>query len=226
MPKGNVMTKLETLAEKTEAVFDVEDGLKLPDFSTQTKDYIDAYRELGLTNHESDLHYFAKCEIAKKAGLQEVSEEEIVRMLTNDEVKIKRTIDSDFAEIEEFFDPLFNETYKATFRKRVFSSPFMAKIKFEPIHMVPLSGLKCAIPYGVLLRVLELRKLNFFNCFLAFAPETVIREGTYARAARVDPVIVASLAKGHTRESDWRRNSADRINTQNIEFAHFFVAKW
>jgi hypothetical protein len=218
------MTKLETLAKKTDAVLSLDEEFKLPDLSAQTKDYIDAYRKLGLTNHESDLHFYAKGEIAKKAGLQEVSEEEIVRMLTGDEVTpIKKSIDvSYFTDIEEFFDPLFNKQYRASFRKRVFHAPFFSRTKFEDIHMIPLSGLKCAIPYGVLLRVLELKKLNFFNCFLAFAPESVIREGTYARVARVDPIIVASLAKGHVRE--FGRNG--RINTQAVEFKHFFVAKW
>jgi hypothetical protein len=217
------MTKLEELAEKTEAVLSLDEGegLQLPDLSIQTKDYIDAYRALGLTNHESDLHFYAKCEIAKKVGLQQVSEEEVTKMLIGDEAaKVKSTIASlSTVEVEEFFDPLFNKIYRANYRGRTFHPPFWSTAAWEPIHMVPLSGLKCAIPYGVLLRIIELKKLNFFNCFLAFAPESVIREGTYSRIARVDPVIVASLAKGH-------KKSGDRILTDNIEFAHFFVAKW
>lgn len=38
--------------------------MKLQAISTKIKDYIDAYKELGLHSHGIDLYYKAKCQLA------------------------------------------------------------------------------------------------------------------------------------------------------------------
>src|SRR5690348_12325337 len=131
------MTTLEKIAEKTEAVLSLDEGLQFPDLSVQTKDYIEAYRALGLTNHESDLHFYAKCEIAKKVGLQQVTGEDVTRMLIGDEnAKVKTSTKWSEVDIEEFYDPLFNEVYRASYQGRTFHPPFWSTAAWEPIHMV------------------------------------------------------------------------------------------
>ncbi len=217
------MLTLEQIAKETDALCEKE--LTIPSIDVQTKDYLAAYKENNLTVHATELNFQVKCDIATKMGFKKISDEDIVRMLTNDyKPKIKSTIDGTLGCSSQFYDPLFDKTFQAWFKARILKPGFWSKGDWEPIHMVPPSGLKCAIPYGVLLRMIEIQKLKFFNCLFAFAPEHLIREDCYTKLPKLDPIIVATLTKGH-KLIQWANHKEIQL-ADSTQFVHFFIAKW
>jgi len=90
---------------------DVEDfSVKFKKISPQTQDYIDAYKKLGLKRHSDELTFEAKCEQAKEAGLVQLSEEEIVRMLYPKTNIFKAGSRTETCS-SQFYDPFFERTY-------------------------------------------------------------------------------------------------------------------
>ena len=76
----------------------------------------------------------------------------------------------------------------------------------------PISSLIKEIPFGVMLNIVELRKLNIFNNFYAYAP----RECFDVDNAIHDPVITGRIFKLTT-------SGNDVVEGSDVEF---FIAKW
>lgn len=79
--------------------------------------------------------------------------------------------------------------------------------------------LRQAIPYGVSLRMNELRETNIFNTFHAIAPSNAWKKEYQSKP--IDPVIVASI---YENMPDERKNIS--YSRYSGRVTHFFVAKW
>jgi len=79
--------------------------------------------------------------------------------------------------------------------------------------MGKLDYLKREIPYGVVLRINEIKKLNLFNVFNVIAPIEA-----WERKTDHDPIVMATIW-----EIEYNPNSEDRSAG---DIAHFFVAQW
>jgi len=194
--------------------------------------HIQAYKQLGLKAHEDELIFAAKVEQARKIGLKYITEREIADLLVGEYPKPQIKFGFDF-NVElglQFYDPLFKKTFDASMPLYSLSPKFWSFQRWEPIHMVPLSALSTPIPYGFLLRVIELQKLNFFNCFFVFAPRSLVRSEAYQHklSERMDPVIVATLVNRFRLDFvSWRDKDKPLVRLMTGgEFAHFFIGKW
>jgi hypothetical protein len=217
------MQTLDQLQEKSNQLWH-EDKFVIPSIPINTQDYIQAYRDLNLNKHANELYFHARCQQAISMGFSFLTPFEIAKMLIcKPNAKIIKVDRYESYEQNWFYDHLFDKCYDQTTAK--FSQlPLMSYetnkwFNREKICMVPINMLKCAIPYGVLLRIMELKKLKLFNCFYAFAPEQVIRTEMYIKPASVDPVIVATMSNGH-------HINHNTVYINRHELAHFFVAKW
>ena len=79
----------------------------------------------------------------------------------------------------------------------------------DVIRQGTLSALKVDIPYGVLLRLTELKKLKIFNSFSVFAPKRCFNKANLS----IDPIITGNI---------------ETINSKGIssQISHYFVAQW
>lgn len=76
-----------------------------------------------------------------------------------------------------------------------------------------LSYLRVPIPFGILLKINELKKLNIFNDFLAVAPTDM-----FAKPVNDDPIVLAALREGYVSNNDvWWNDGKVR---------YYYVGRW
>lgn len=219
-----MLATVEAVYEQTNEVFE-DDLLQKAqslkhDMQIANKDKMLALKIANLSTHISRLEKQINSKVATELGFQEFTIEGLARLLMQEEelpISIERMnsmMYEWFYAKEEFkkFIELFRrgeisaQSVNVIFKKRFFSK----KAKKETCRFGSLNGLKVDIPYGVVLRINELKNLGIFSCFNVIAPETAWHENKY-----VDPIVVASIAE----ISPWGTVSLETMS-------HFFVAKW
>lgn len=211
------MLTLESVQEKSVLVFEDELQIKVEALKNKRfaehKEQIDAYEQAGLRVQASKLKKKINISIAKDVGFQELNIESLARILMK-ENKLPFQVDEWAPEhIYEwnsgFSQCLRTNSIDVSFIKR----NLFVKKKISKCRMGALDFLKIEIPYGVVLRVNELKELGIFTCFNVIAPEKVWQQPVYR-----DPIVVASIAE---------MSAVYHGNYVRIEdMTHFFVAKW
>jgi hypothetical protein len=218
----------ETFAKKTKKVHDdwphiIRDlGMKLED-----QEVFDAYQKLNLRAHATERWFDAKCERATASGLQQMTEEKIVRLMVDEHVYpfISRVEDSR-DEMPYFYDPLFKSNKTGYINRMAYQSSWAAwwaNQGWKKICRVPLSALNCQIPKEILTKLAYLKEMDFFNCMFAFARESMLRGSGSSLSSTIPIVVTAAITRGHS------VNSCDKeqVNLpKNMEIIHYFIGAW
>lgn len=99
-------------------------------------------------------------------------------------------------------------------QRRWYLPPFSRNVLKWRMVGGPMDYLKIQIPYGVVLRTQELRKLKLFNCFMVFAPEEA-----FSSLGKIDPIVVGRI-------SECAKDSDGAQLLCRGQQALYFVAQW
>lgn len=219
------MKTITQLKEATDAI----DLTTKPVESTFWKDRIEAYEQAGLKRQVSLAKLRQRQEIADKMGFEKVTLPEMAQMLMGDEpTKIKS---AESVHHPEYFLGQENEPEKPVEPAGSFLEAMLAGRQFvSRPHIIPkvlsfkgegrkwklqfgaLNFLKAEIPYGVVLRLQEIKELALFDCFSVMAPEEL---WVQLPPKPIDPIVVASMYVGNNNQHD----PTDLA-------AHYFIAQW
>ena len=221
------MTLQECIAKARPTTEKLEEGtLTLPKPSFQWERKLEALEEANLWKQRQVAIFDMRCEQAEILGFQHVDSFEMVEMLmgqphTNTEEVGERQkyewvynhhTDKDITSDGWGGKPM---DYFRMERTGLWFWPPFSKTEIWRCRLGKLNYLKREIPYGVNLKIIELKKLKLFNCFNIFAPIEAWENKT-----DIDPILVATI---------WQVTSnKDENNHYNTagSSAHFFVAQW
>jgi len=178
------MKTLEEVKVQTQKIFEHEgvglETLRIPEPSPVWREKITALEEAGLLNQRSSAIFEMRCEQAAKMGFVQLQSGEMVRMLMG-EPHTETTDGTDRHNNEWVFDHhTGNEEAPSTWggkptifirkaRAGLWYLPPFAKKEQWRVQFGKLDYLKREIPYGVVLRINELKKLKLFNAFHVIA---------------------------------------------------------
>lgn len=212
------MTNMMEIKNETEEIFNEE--LKVPEPSIHWKRKLEALEEAELENQYKACLFDMRCEQAKLMGFKRFKSDDLVEMLMGE--KHTHTGSGEKRQNHEFMynhhtgitligdncnwggnPTLFYHKYNPT---SWFLPPFSPIEKWR-CQFGKLDYLKRTIPYGVVLKINEVKRLNLFNVFNVLAPMEA-----WELKTDIDPIVVATI---------WE------INGSNVgQSAHFFLAQW
>lgn len=219
------MLILDELKAASDAVFEA-DELKIPEPSIRWKDCLDELEKQELQQQYERCLFDMRVEQAKMMGFPAITSAEAVEMLmgephTNEEEKASRQ------NHEWFYNHHTGKLLMGSecnwggeptdfymFRKEgPWWVPPFAKREVWRCRWGKLDYLERKIPYGVLLRINELKELKMFNAFSVVAPIEAWQHQT-----DIDPVVVGSI---------WElpKNEEGRFSKAG-DTQHFFIAQW
>ncbi len=223
---------LTELKAKIDTVF--ENELKVPEPAIHWKDKLEALRESKLTSHESSLIYDMRNEQARMMGFEELNVVTAVEMLMG-EKHTNLSVDEDWKkEDRQSHEWVYNhhngdvytqkdswggmptDWYRMERKGLWYLPPFALKESWR-CRLGKLNYLKRDIPYGVVLRMQEIKTLNLFNCFSVLAPVEA-----WTHKASIDPIVFASIWELPTKQSaedKQKYGSAGQVT-------HYFLAQW
>ena len=200
-------TPLQKVKMEINTIFEKE--MVIPEYSHHTKRQLTALKEANLTKQQRLTKFNARCEMAKELGFRELSIEDMTTMLgeKNDNSYLDEYRGSDYT--HEYFYDHINQSLCNDRTTR----PYLINVKcvngsYNNLLISNLDNLKIEIPYGIVLRLNEIKKLNFFNCFNVVAPESCFRQLEYK-----DPIVLATICEAH-----------DKVNLGSRRY--FFLAQW
>jgi len=216
------MTILTEVKERTDKIF--EKGLSVvpnSDFFTDYQRKVEAYKEACLEFQTEDVLFELRCKQAEELGFESYSHRELVKMLTGEYP------DSGFKEgrerqVHEYFYQHYDDKelkgsdctwgsrpikYSKTERK------FLKKNTKWTIQVGKLNYLRKTIPYGVVLKINELKKLKLFNSFEVLAPIELWEKDI----PDIDPIVCAQIS------SIIRRPNGRMGSDKN---KNYFIAQW
>lgn len=204
-------------------------ALKTKIIKEKYQDRFDALKEANLTLQLGRLYAEMQVTLAKEVGFEQYSIEELSRLLMNEPdlpFASRQGAWGAWEAYEWFYCPDFipvefarngnkmQTNYRTNIQNVYFEKKggwFSRKSIVKECRLGPINSLKIDIPYGVILRINELKKLDIFNCFNVIAPISVWKEPVYR-----DPIIVASIVEMENKREQFSVN----------DMTHFFVAKW
>lgn len=218
-------TSLQEIIVATDPVF--EAPLSLPPPPESFRRNLEALAEANLKRQRGSLLFDMRCWQAEKLGLKRFDKvAAIVPILMGEESSHFNVFEraswgfeycydhhKDSASSEYIMHPWVYELWAK--RSAWYAPPFFATLQWKVVAG-PLDCLKRDIPYGVILRVNELKKLKLFNCFMAVAPEEAWRT-----SSQIDPVIIARISEMPAPKEQGGPN----ILSEGKQ-AFFFVAQW
>jgi hypothetical protein len=220
------MLTLTEVKEKTEQIFEGEIGLKelkIPEPTVLWKDKLEALEEAHLESQRRALVFKMRCWQAQQLGFQEIHSSTLVEMLMGSK-HTSLTYGKDRQVYEWVYDHHEDEVaintqwggqpaiFNRHERRSWFLPPFSKKLSWQ-CQFGKLDYLKREIPYGVVLRLNELKDLKLFNCFNVLAPMEA-----WEKKTDIDPILVATI---------WEMpQKKENEGQQAGEVAHFFVAQW
>lgn len=189
-------------------------------------DQVAAFREAGLRRQAPRIVYDARCDAAAAVGFVSLTDQQIFTILkgkpNTSDGGIVRT-DFTSATPEYFYNDVTGVTYT---HQGHASGPAVHPIDYHrrPFPYAPwrswtmrlwwLSKLNADIPFEVLLKVRELKKLNLFNCFMAMGPdEAFCDDKPYTGDCEL--MIVAIIAE-----------QCDDRQFITAPWTFYFIAKW
>lgn len=173
--------KLAELNQRAEA------GLKFvkekPLATFRPKEYVEdqmaTFRALGMQTQVALIHQANKEDWLKEAGFYKISNQEIIKKLTG---KIRTNV-------------LFERVRSSNEQFIVINYiPFMPMIKQRILEFGTLDRLLVSMPFGIALRIKEIKEQNIFDEFICFAPP-----GSFTVTKRepvllhYDPIIVGMI---------------------------------
>lgn len=216
------MLTLEAVKESTNEIFDGF-SVMVPEPDILWKDRIQALEEANLGSHRTSCIFDMRRDQAAKLGFEQLHSSELVEMLMGEphtESKDGPTRHYYEWAYNHHKDEQLNETWGAkpeifirTEKKGLWYYPPFSKIKKWECQFGKLNYLKRDIPYGVILRINECKKLKLFNVFNVLAPMEA-----WERKTDIDPIVVASI---------WELPLDKEGNSTTAgQVAHYFLAQW
>ena len=226
------MLTLTEVKVRTDEIFDFEktgqEGLVLPEPSLHWKRKLEALEEAHLTQQWRECLFDMRCEQAKMLGFERIDTDVMVEMLMGQPSTESGENEKEERQNHEWvYNHLTDKTLNGKecnwggkptdfFRlekKAPWHWPPFAKIEVWRVRFGCLDYIRREIPYGVVLRMQEVKKLNLFNCFSIMAPVEA-----WERKTDIDPIIVATMWSFADKDGK-EMNSAGTT-------AHFFLAQW
>ena len=218
------MMTLTKIKQTTDKVFENE-NLTLPEPNHHWKRKLEALEEACLEKQHRSCLFEMRCEQAETLGFKAIDTEEMVEMIMGE----KHTHDKEVGKRQnhEFF---YNHITGTTLAGNdcnwgAIPTQMYHMYKKNPWYMAPFSFsekwrcqfgkldyLKREIPYGVVLRINEVKKLNLFNVFNIMAPMEA-----WERKTDIDPIVVGTIWS--IKDKNGKANHADQVQ-------HFFLAQW
>ena len=222
------MVTLEELKSQLDVIFDC-DELVVPEPSAHWKRKLDALEEADLTTQSDALIFDMRCEQARQMGFSQIKTGDMVEILMG-EVDTGNEVPKDTS--KQLYRWMMNHhtgiitkgddcswgsrphDWFCIKRMGLWYKPPFAKKEVWRCRMGKLNKLQREIPYGVVLRLNELKELKLFNAFSVIAPIEVWEE----RKTDIDPIVMATMWELPL-DDKGKRNSSGQT-------AHFFVAQW
>lgn len=213
---------LQEVKEKTEGIFG--EKLIVPEPAFHWKDKIEALEVAGLTSHRVDAIFDMRCEQASKMGFERMTSGELVEMLMG-ESYTKEVTGKERQNHEWIYNHHTGETetkgctwgsapvdfVRIEKANKWYLPPFCTEQKWS-CRFGRLNHLKRTIPYGVVLRINEVKELNLFNAFNVIAPVEA-----WERKTDIDPIVVATI---------WSIEKKPEGGSSAGQVAHYFLAQW
>jgi hypothetical protein len=200
------MLTLDELVEQTDAIFEKEKHLSNRDIERR----IEAYQEARLTRQT----FNARVSLAEDMGFVKMTgKEAAARIMGENPNKIKKGWLKQ--RVEYLYDHYTDEVYTTWVNKptRFIKRKFLFSKRWE-VWEVALNYVECTIPYGIVLRMQEVKALHAFNAFSVVAPKGMC----LAREKLSDPILL-----GHVYEMP--RGGDGQPHTSGNE-EKFFLARW
>lgn len=228
------MLTLEETKQKTELVFDKKE-FSLAEPTVHCKDQIEAYRKCGLETQASSLIFDLRCAEVEKLGFVHYDSSDLVKMLMGEEHD-----EVEYTEDRQNHEWMYNhhtDTIKVLtectwggvptdfirYETKKVKSWFSNKIEEVLLdnekwrcRFGKLNYLKRTIPYGVVLRINELKEAKTFNAFSVLAPMEA-----WERKTDIDPIVVGSIWEIIKNED---KNSKNTLTSGQVK--HYFIAQW
>jgi hypothetical protein len=214
--------ELKEVIKKTDEMFAIPE-LKIPEPSPDWKRKMDALEEAKLTNHRAALIFDMRCWQAEQMGFRKIESGEMVKMLMGEAHTVAEG-EGDRQVYEWVYDHHQDKvesptnwggsphTFSKIERKGLWYMPPFAKVLKWKCQFGKVNYLKRELPYGVVLRMNEVRKLKLFNCFNVLAPMEA-----WERKTDIDPIMVATI---------WEITKDKEGSNTAGQTAHFFLAQW
>jgi hypothetical protein len=212
---------LENAKQSTDEIF--ASDLVVPDFSPDWKRKLEAFKETHLDRHYRKTLFDARCEQAEEMGFVRLDSSEVVQMLMGEShtdtgrtgSRLSREWMYNHIDDTEKFGGKCKWGERPNFwDKREVQAGFLfssTETKWR-VQSGPVDYLNKDIPYGVALRMQEIKKMKFFNAFGAYAPEEA-----WIKQTDIDPIVVAEI---------WEFEYNGSKPSNSGREAYFFVAQW
>ena len=215
------MISFESVKNNVNEIFSNE--LIVPEPPIHWKDKIEALEEADLDKQRAAAIYDMRKWQAAEMGFQEIDSADMVEMIMGQ----PHTLSEDGKNRQQY-EWIYNHHLdtndddsgwggKPTIFKRIEKvglwhlPPFSKKVVWE-VQFGKLNYLEREIPYGVILRINEIKKLKLFNCFNVMAPMEAWQKKT-----DIDPIVVASI---------WELPPSIEKKSTAGSVSHWFVAQW
>jgi len=222
-----MVATLADVKEQTSLIFEEKEEKKtlaVPKPPVIWKDKLDALEEAGLAKQRAAALFDMRRWQAQEMGFKEIESSEMVKMLMGE----AHTDSYDGIERQNYeyaYDhhehALLGKDWggKATIfrlqrRKGPWFLPPFSKQTIWEVQFGKLDYLKRDFPYGVILRINEVKTLHLFNSFHVMAPMEAWQKKT-----DIDPIVVATLWELPPQDDPKKGRSAGQT-------AHFFLAQW
>lgn len=215
---------LEEYINNVEGVF--EAGLSIPEPAIHWKDKLEALEASGLTKKRSECLFDMRCEQVKMLGFQRVQTDDMVAVMMGEPhtSSVLRT-DLPRQNHEWMYNHHTDEVCtnwggpphdwcRMEKLEGWYMPPFMKREKWR-VRMGKLDHIKKPIPYGVVLRINELKSLKLFNAYVILAPIEA-----WERNTDKDPIVLGVISEIGNNEGE-----TDKY-TSILQVAHHFVARW
>jgi len=197
------------LSKKTKPLFEKE--LSIPPYPPDMQRRLDAYKEADLTDQAKTLIFQYRCNEIEKLGFQKVDPKKLAEKFGGTG---EWRSSNNAVRYEWFYDHVNGTTLSAsTYNWAADNRPWFTPTTFHDNKAKSFLGcldyLKSPMPYGVVLKMQELKKANLFNAFNVLAPIECWRETIHT-----DPILLGVV---HELVSN------NKVNPQQ---QFFFIAEW
>lgn len=225
----------------TEALHDLETDAAASQLDNDAVRRVEAARQLDLAWQSDHQSYVGRIAAAARTGLKRTSLQEAVSMMTNKQIGSLSTDNEDptrqlpfrnpWAESSGVFASLMQaawDFFSVTESDEAIEWCRWGKgfriarqyvdvggwFSHERFVVTRLDSLRASIPYGVMLRIEELRSAQLFDCFSVIAPESLVKR---LPVAQLDPIVIGSI---------YNRSYIPTDHGDRGGEAHFVVAQW
>lgn len=222
------MLTLQHVREQTDQVFVTaeEQGLSVPEPSPHWKRKLEALEEAHLEKQHRSCLFDMRCEQAQTLGFEALESEEMVEMIMGEAATDTREEVGERQNHEFFYNHITGITLEGKdcnwgskpnqfcylYKKNGWFLPPFGLFEKWRCQFGKLDYLKREIPYGVILRINEVKSLSLFNVFNVLAPMEA-----WERATDIDPIVVATI---------WEIEDKNGEAKTAGQVQHFFLAQW